>query len=139
MAVAVSILVPWMASPSRANLKSVSVSGGRPGDLIADSNATGEPQAIQRWLAGQPDNNGGDDDADGVLWSGDSGFTRRGFWNDAPDSYNNAISTFPLLNNGGYIIERDANAVAVPLPPALCIAPVGMIMALRARRWVLRR
>ena len=119
-------------------------SGGiRPGATTAADFGwiTGERQNFQHWLAGQPDNNGGNELVGGILWSqpGDSTFSRRGFWNDLPDNYRSAASTFPDLNNGGYIVERGAGAVAVPIPPALFIAPLGMVVAWRARRWVTRR
>jgi hypothetical protein len=118
------------------------IGGVSPGVTTASNYAwtTGQPQNFQHWLAGQPDNNGGNESVGGVLWSqpGDSTFNRRGFWNDLPDNYHSTASTFPDLNNGGYIVER-SSAVAVPLPPALFIAPLGMVVAWRARRWVTRR
>jgi hypothetical protein len=101
---------------------------------------TGEPQTYQNWLVGQPDNNGNNESVAGILWSrpGDSTVSRRGFWNDLPENYQSSASPSEDLNNGGYIVERSSPA-AVPLPPALLIAPIGMLMAWRAKRWVGRR
>jgi hypothetical protein len=109
---------------------------------------TGEPLGYQHWEAGEPNNLRGEETAGGVLWSqpGASTFARRGFWNDLPDRFTQDDATYPDLNTGGYIVERGdsiggvssggGNPSPVPVPPALFIAPIGMLMAWRAKRWV---
>lgn len=112
---------------------------------------TSEPLAYQHWEPGEPNNLHGTETAGGVLWSttGASTFARRGLWNDLPDNFTQDNAAYPDLNTGGYIVERgdglssgvgsgSGNPAAVPLPPALALGPVGMVLAWRARKWFAR-
>ena len=112
---------------------------------------TPEPVGYTHWQTGEPNNLSGDETAAGVLWSkpGASTFARRGFWNDLPDHFTQDNATYPDLNTGGYIIERGdafsgvgsgsgSGPAAVPVPPAALIAPIGLLMAWRAKRWIKR-
>lgn len=108
---------------------------------------TGEALGYTNWLPGQPDNNGNNETVGSILWSnpGDNAAGTRGTWNDLPDPYVSSDSTYVDLNNGGYIAEYDGtrsiaangqadNPVAVPLSPAIAIAPVGLALAYAAMR-----
>lgn len=99
----------------------------------------GAQTTFQHWLPGEPNNFGGNEHVGGILWSRstDSSASRRGFWNDLPDPYHVSTASAPDLVNGGYIVEHN-NAVAVPLPPALLIAPLGLVMAWKAGKRVMR-
>lgn len=104
---------------------------------------TGEPVTYTNWLTGQPDNNQGIENIGSILWSnpGENSAGAPGTWNDLPAVYFSAQSTYVDLNNGGYIAEYTGtrtigsngaptdDPVAVPVPPALLAAPVGLVMA----------
>jgi hypothetical protein len=110
------------------------------GQLSGYSWTSGAQTTYQHWLAGEPNNFGGNEHVGGILWSrsADSSVARRGFWNDLPDPYHVTSAGAPDLVNGGYIVEH-SNPVAVPLPSALILAPIGMLMAWKARKRMLRR
>lgn len=106
--------------------------------------ASGEPLSFTNWHAGQPDNNGGNETVGAILWSnsGDNAAGAPGTWNDLPDPYNSAASTYVDLNNGGFIVEQAGPAgtpAAVPLPAAILMAPVGMIIVGVAMRRLRRQ
>lgn len=107
---------------------------------------TGEPLVYTNWLAGQPDDNGGNESVGAILWSntGDNSAGTSGSWNDLPERYLSGASVYADLNNGGYIVERSAGAgngdspAAVPLPAAALLAPAGMLLAALSMRWFRR-
>jgi hypothetical protein len=109
------------------------------GQLSGYSWITGAQTTYQHWLPGEPNNFGGNEHVGGILWSRstDSSAARRGFWNDLPDPYHVTTAGAPDLLNGGYIVEHN-NAVAVPLPPAAYVAPIGLLLAWGARKRMLR-
>lgn len=103
---------------------------------------TGEPFEFVNFPSGEPNNFLGIENFGQVYWSKDIAddiASRRGSWNDAPEAgYTGA--DIPDLNLAGFIIERTAPTttepppVAIPLPPALLAAPLGMLIAGLASR-----
>ncbi|QOV91974.1 lectin-like protein [Humisphaera borealis] len=110
---------------------------------------TGEPVSYTNWLPGQPDNNQGAETVGSILWSipGEHPAGTPGEWNDLPDPYHSAFSTYVDLNNGGFIAEYSgihsvgangapggAPPASVPIPPAVVIGSLGLILAGRSCR-----
>jgi hypothetical protein len=130
---------------------------------------SGAKPAYSHWLAGQPDNNGGNENSGSILWSttGDATVNRNGFWNDLPPSkgYPQVASVYPDLVPKGYLIEyagTGSSAVldngdgdnrltgsgnngdggspnSVPLPLAISAFPAGALVAGMAARRIRRR
>jgi hypothetical protein len=114
---------------------------------------TSEPVAFTHFASGEPNNYPNHDETGGtVYWSknpSDPGFGRRGTWNDAP------AAGFPTgslpddlirqgfivevegaggVNNGGNGGGNGGGGNAIPLPPAILAAPLGMLAAALASR-----
>jgi len=71
---------------------------------------SGAKPAYTHWLAGQPDNFGGNENSASILWSNPADASlssRRGFWNDLPPStgYPQVASVYPDLVPKGYVVE----------------------------------
>ena len=117
-----------------------------------------EPFSYSNWTPGVPDNHLGKENRGSVLWtsasdSGAATFSRRGQWNDLPDSgYPNADESFAGtdLSRGGYIVEINSvngagngnggtggsGGSAVPLPAAaLMFIPAAGLAVLSGRRF----
>ena len=121
---------------------------GGPGDGTFQQWTTGEPLVFTNWTPGIPDNYQGVENSGAILWTPDATgatFSRRGQWNDLPDSgYPNAtIAGTPGqiadIFRGGYVIEREAvQSSAAPLPGAALLSVPGAALAafsaLRLRR-----
>lgn len=116
---------------------------------------SGAATNYDHFLAGQPDNNGGNETSGSILWStaadgGTNGAAaRRGFWNDLPDVNPTVNSIYPDLNRGGYLVEFKGTGPAfnngdgdnllghpnsVPLPAAAGLFPAGAAVAALAMR-----
>ena len=115
-----------------------------------------EPFSYSNWTPGVPDNHLGKENRGSVLWTSDSSastFTRRGQWNDLPDSgYPNADESFAGtdLARGGYIVEINSltgsgngnggsGGAAVPLPAAALMFIPAAGLALASGRTMRRR
>lgn len=106
-----------------------------------------EAFSYSNWTPGVPDNFLGQENRGSILWTADSSastFSRRGQWNDLPDSgYPNANlnGAGTDLQRGGYVVEMNSaagGATSVPLPAAALLfvpgAAVALVAARRARR-----
>jgi hypothetical protein len=131
-------------------------SGGSTSDFAWE---TAEPVSFTHFASGEPNNYPNHDENGGtVYWSqnpSDPGFARRGDWNDAPDAGfpNGALPDD--LTRRGFILEVEGagggntggngggnngggdgggGGNAIPLPPAIFAAPLGMLAAAIASR-----
>jgi hypothetical protein len=108
-----------------------------------------EPFSYANWTPGVPDNHLGKENRGSILWTSDSSaatFSRRGQWNDLPDSgYPNADESFAGtdLARGGYIVEINSltgngnggtGGAAVPVPAAALMFIPGAGLALISGR-----
>ena len=111
--------------------------------------ATGEPFSYTHWAPGTPDNFNGMEDRGSILWTNrqsESTFSRRGNWNDLPDTGYPAGFGQPDLQRAGFVIEANTatgggtggtsgGGGAVPLPAAvLMFIPGAGLAAFSARR-----
>jgi hypothetical protein len=118
-------------------------------DRVGSSNnfawETGEPFSFSHFAGGEPNNYPGNENGGTIYWSqsaSEPGFARRGSWNDAPVAGFPAGSLPDDLPRAGFIIEVEGAGSgnggnpppAVPLPPALLAAPIGMLVAGLASR-----
>ena len=129
--------------------------GGIPGVPGQGGNLTGwtwsdnEPFSYSNWTPGVPDNFMGQENRGSILWTADSTastFSRRGQWNDLPDSgYPNANlnGAGTDLQRGGYIVEinsvsgstgKGGGGTSVPVPAAALLFLPGAAVALAAAR-----
>jgi hypothetical protein len=112
--------------------------------------ASGETLTFSNFASGEPNDYGSTEDFGQIYWAeseADDMHDRSGKWNDAGrDGYPNgdfAGEPTPDLGRAGYVVElldvggggNNPPPTAIPLPPALLAAPVGLLIAgLAARR-----
>jgi hypothetical protein len=112
---------------------------------------TNEPLGFTHFAGGEPNNYPANENRGTIYWSqspSDPGFSRRGAWNDAPVAgFPNGVLPEDLVRQG-FILEIEGagrgigsgggngggDGNAVPLPPAILAAPLGMLLAGLASR-----
>jgi hypothetical protein len=108
---------------------------------------TAEPVSFTHFASGEPNNYPNSENGGTVYWSqnpSDPGFSRRGDWNDAPTAGFPTGSLPGDLIRQGFILEVEGagggnngggdGGNAIPLPPAILAAPLGMLVAGLASR-----